>query len=117
MLESRQVLIEQTIATALENLCNLDETEKTMLYSRLLQSTDAHEGQITVNAKDQPVMQALLPQLDGKFELLTEPGSFSGGFTMRRGRIEDNLTFDLMVRNLRPQLVALAGRILFPDAD
>ena len=115
-LVARQALIEQVVEDALDKLVNLGDDEKGSLYLKLLQSLGADGGLVTVNAKDQHLMRGLLAKLGGQFELREEPGAFSGGFLLRRGRIEDNLTFDLLVRNKRPQLVALAAGILFPDA-
>jgi V/A-type H+-transporting ATPase subunit E len=115
-LVARQNLIEQVIEFAVDQLCNLGESEKIGLYTRLLQALGAGSGLVTVNAKDQRLMSAVLTPFSGQFELAAEPGNFSGGVMLRRGRIEENLTFDLLVRNKRPQLVALAAGILFPEA-
>ncbi len=115
-LVARQALIEQVVVDAVDQLCNLGSDEKSSLYLKLLRSLGADSGLVTVNTKDQPLMRAVLAKLGGTFELRDEPGNFSGGFQLRRGRIEDNLTFDLLVRNKHPQLVALAAGILFPDA-
>jgi len=61
-------------------------------------------------------MQDVVQALGKDWQLAQEPGPFSGGLVLARGRIVENLTFDLLVRNLRPQLAALAAGILFPDA-
>lgn len=116
LLEARQTLIDEVIAEATRQLSELDAAEKKDLYVRMIQATGASGGAVTTNAADQALMQEVVAVLGKSWELSGEPGTFSGGLILSRGRIEENLTFDLLVRNLRPQLAALAAGILFPDA-
>ena len=117
MLEARQTLIDEAIALAMLQLAELSQAEKSDLYVQLLQSVKATSGLVTVNAADRSLMAGVIARLGGKLELAPEPGDFIGGLLLTRGRIVDNLTFDLLVRNQRPQLAALAAAILFPEAE
>ena len=116
LLETRQAMIDEVLQAALVELCQQDSSAKAELYAGLIASTGAADGQITVNDQDRDLMAALLPKLPGRFELADAAGRFAGGLLLRRGRIEENLTFDLLLRNQRPQLAALAAGILYPDA-
>lgn len=116
LLEARQELIDEVILSATRQLGELSEVEKKDLYVQMAQATGGSGGVLTVNAADQAMMPAVLAALGQGWELAPQPGSFSGGIVVSRGRIQENLTFDLLVRNLRPQLAALAAGILFTDA-
>jgi vacuolar-type H+-ATPase subunit E/Vma4 len=116
LLETRQKVIDEVLLAALDELCQLESQAKADLYAGLIASTGATHGQITVNEQDRGLMAELLPKLPGQFELAEAAGRFAGGILLRRGRIEENLTFDLLLRNQRPQLAALAAGILYPDA-
>ncbi|NLN46683.1 MAG: hypothetical protein GX153_08995 [Clostridiaceae bacterium] len=41
-----------------------------------------------------------------------EPGRFLGGLVLRRGLIEDNLTFEMLTRQSRESLEAYAAGLL-----
>ncbi|NCB00526.1 MAG: hypothetical protein EOM70_14270, partial [Clostridia bacterium] len=116
LLSARQSLIDDVILEATSQLGQLSAPEKKDLYVRMIQATGATGGLLTSNAADLSLMQEVVDALGKDWQLSAEPGSFSGGLILSRGRIEENLTFDLLVRNLRPQLAALAAGILFPDA-
>lgn len=116
LLEARQNLIDEVIADATHQLGELSDPEKKDLYVRMIQATGSSGGTVTANAADLALMQDVVAVLGKGWDLSTEPGTFSGGLSLSRGRIVENLTFDLLVRNLRPQLAALAAGILFPDA-
>ncbi len=117
LLEARQALIDEAMTQALKQLAGLNAVEKASLYKKLLLSVNATDGRVTVNAADRTLMSDLLPEVSSQLELTAETGEFSGGLLLSRGRIVDNLTFDLLVRNQRPQLAALAAKILFPEAE
>lgn len=116
LLEVRQSLIDEVIAGATSQLSQFRDPEKKDLYLQMIQAAGALGGTVVANAQDQAVMQDVVQALGQGWKLQGESGNFSGGLVLSRGRIEENLTFDLLVRNLRPQLAALAAGILFPDA-
>lgn len=114
-LSVRQQLIDQTIAAALTGLRQLPTERKLALYADMIRSLGTREGFVIANADDQDLVRTLLPQLPGSWTLDNQAGTFTGGLVVRRGRIEDNLTFDLLIRDSHPQLAALAASILYPD--
>ncbi|MDD2533205.1 MAG: V-type ATP synthase subunit E [Eubacteriales bacterium] len=117
LLEARQLLIDQAISAALDHLVKLDPLAKSELYQSLIESLGAQDGLITANEQDHALVAQLLKKISGRFELNTVVGSFAGGLLLQRGKVVDNLTFDLLIRNQRPHLAALAASILFPDVD
>lgn len=109
VLQKRQALIDQVLDTALEKACAMPDTEKLERYVRMIRQLDAVSGSITLSAADLGLADKLAETLGDGFLIRTEPGRFAGGLILQRGRIEDNLTFDLIIRNQRPQLSALAA--------
>lgn len=111
-LQRRQRLIDRVIDQALLKVCGSSAADKLELYISLIEITGAKNGIITLSQSDQAIGNELIKRLKGDFSLGDKPGSFSGGLILRRDRIEDNLTFDLIVRNQRPQLSAAAAEAL-----
>lgn len=111
-LQRRQRLIDRVIDQALAGVCNSSTSDKLKLYGSLINKTGAKDGVITLSAADQSIGKDLISKLDGDFSLADDPGTFAGGLVLRRDRIEDNLTFDLIIRNQRPQLSAAAAEAL-----
>lgn len=111
-LQRRQRLIDRVIDQALLKVCSSSTADKLELYISLIEKTGAKDGIITLSQADQAIGNELIKRLKGDFSLADKPGSFSGGLILRRDRIEDNLTFDLIVRNQRPQLSAAAAEAL-----
>jgi hypothetical protein len=64
---------------------------------------------------DQELGPSLLGQLGDKFTLASAAGNFRAGLVVRQGRIEDNLTYDLAIRNSRAELAQLAAELLEKD--
>lgn len=121
---ARQQLIDQVILMAGKQLHAMPDQEKLALYVNMVNSLQAESGEIALAQNDSHLGAALLEKLGPAFTLATQPGEFEGGVVLRRDRIEDNLTFDLMIRHERPRLSALAAQVLFeaqsavlPDLD
>ena len=110
---TRQQLIDQVIAAASQQLNAMPDQDKLALYVRMVTALQADGGEITLSEKDSRLGPALVKQLGESFTLAAQFGHFDGGVILRRDRIEDNLTFDLMIRHERPRLSALAAQALF----
>jgi V/A-type H+-transporting ATPase subunit E len=116
ILQKKQKLIDRVIDQALIQVCSMPADKKLELYESMIRRTGAINGVITLSADDLPLGGQLISKLGSGFELSDIPGSFAGGLVLLRGRIEDNLTFDLIVRNHRPQLSATAASALSATA-
>ena len=113
-LDVRQHLINETIEQTLVKLGQLNDDDKVKLYTQLILASGATSGEITLNQNDARTIGSRLAKAFPAMTLAPAAGTFTGGLVIRRGRIEDNLTFDLLIRNQRPQLAALAAGVLFP---
>ena len=114
-LQQRQKLIDTVLGKALENVCKLSSDKKLELYKSMINTVGAEKGIITLASKDLALAESLINSIGQSFEISDKAGIFAGGLILRRDKIEDNLTFDLIVRNNRPQLSALAAKALPHD--
>lgn len=117
ILSARQALIDEVIAEAEASLSQLPVQERSELYTRLLVE-HASGDETVVFPKDEQafgagVVTAVNRDRNWSLALADEPGSFRTGMILRRDLIETNLTSELLVRSMRPELVSLAARVLF----
>jgi V/A-type H+-transporting ATPase subunit E len=112
ILGTRQEMIDRVFGQALRSLASLPAQEKLDFYQQLIIGTGAEDGEIVLAAADQLLGRDLLARLPGRFTLSSEAGACSGGLILRRGLIEDNLTFERLIDVQRPRLVNLAADLL-----
>ncbi|HHU13448.1 MAG TPA: hypothetical protein GXZ64_09520 [Clostridiaceae bacterium] len=108
----RQGDVDRLIREALDTLRRKSRDERVTLYAGIIRSRGLAPGEIVLGAGDQDIGQALLARLPEGFTLAAESGAFDGGFVVRRGSIEENMTYELAVRNNRPELAQLATRLI-----
>lgn len=113
-LESRQALADRIIYQALELLRKKSAPERVALYAAWIRALGTAEGVITLSAADRAeIGEDLLKALPhGRFTLDPQAGDFSGGVLVTHGRIRDNLTYDVIMRDHRPELAREA--LAFP---
>jgi len=112
LLQARQDQLDQVLDQALASLGQMNAEQKLAFYRGLLSQTGADSGEITLAAGDAALGTRLLASLAGSFTLADQPGQFLGGLILKRGPIEDNLTFGRLMAISRPQMVKLADEIL-----
>lgn len=119
ILSSRQTLIDEVIIQAAERLAALSDDDKTALYSRLLSENAEGSESVVFAGKDAANANRILSSVNKtqNWKLTLDPaaGAFSGGMILRQDLIETNLTFDMLIRSLRPELVGLAAKVLFSE--
>lgn len=109
-LEQKQAYASQILDRALELLQNKPEEEKVRLYVSWISGLGLDQGVITLGARDhEQIGEQLIAALpEGAFSLDGQPGDFAGGLLVTHGRMRDNLTFDRVLRDHRPELARLA---------
>lgn len=117
ILAARQALIDEVIKQAAARLARLPRLEKAALYRRFLEEQAAGSESVVFAGEDQPIAGQIVAAANREkgWHLTVDPtpGNFSGGLILRQDLIETNLTIDLLVRSLRPELVGLAAAALF----
>jgi len=113
LLGARQELVDETIRLALERLAALEPERKLVLYQALIEQSGMAEGEVILSRQDQMLGPRLLLQSRCQISVSEQAGNFAGGLVIRSGLIEENLTFETLIKNDRPALVRLAADILF----
>lgn len=114
-LASRQNAVEQVLAGALSKLQALPAAEKATLYAAMVKQHHLEGGEITLPAADAAVAAPLLEKLGSGFTIAPNAGAFGFGLKVQNGSLRDDLSYELALRDLRPQLSAfIAGLLAAP---
>lgn len=109
-LAGKQEIVDEVVGRALGKLSQQPSEVRVARYAGWIRALNIEEGVITLSALDKAELSdALLKALSpGKFSIAEKEGDFSGGLMVVHGRVQDNLTYDLVVRDHRPELARLA---------
>lgn len=117
-LEYKQEFADQVIERAIELLREQTPQERVRRYASWIRELGLEEGVIALSATDQMELSGdllkALPQ--GRFSIDERPGDFLGGVRITHGRICDNLTYDLVVRDNRQELTRVVFEYLEASA-
>ena len=117
VLSARQTLIDEVIEQAAVRLASLPDEDKSALYKRLLLTYAQGSEAVIFSKQDAALAARILADVNAakNWQLTAAPesGSFSGGLILRQDLIETNLTVELLIRSLRPELVGLTAQALF----
>lgn len=108
-LADKQKIVDEVIARALGKLSAQPAETRAARYAGWIHSLNIEEGVITLSGDELTSLGgALLAALPaGRFSIAEEAGNFSGGLIVMHGRVQDNLTYDLIIRDHRPELARL----------
>lgn len=124
-LAAKQELLEETFATAVEQLCSLPRGEYLALIASL--AAEAAEGgeQMILSPRDaerygtEVILMAntalRAAGKRGELTLSAETRPIPGGFILSSGDVELNCAFDTLVRLRREKLEKEVAKILFPN--
>ncbi len=109
-LAGKQEIVDEVITRALDKLLQEPPEKRVARYADWIHALNIGEGVITLSANEKTALGgALLKALPGgRFSIAEEEGDFTGGLMVAHGRVQDNLTYDLAVRDHRPELARLA---------
>ena len=120
MLQYKREAIEQAFQKALEVLC-AQPSDKQLLGSAASKAI-AGDVQIILNQKDRDafgkqLVDSIQKQLAdaGKtytVSLSSKTASIAGGMILDEGRVETNLSYEILVKNMRDELEAQVARVL-----
>jgi vacuolar-type H+-ATPase subunit E/Vma4 len=109
-LAGKQEIVDEVITRALDKLLQEPPEKRVARYADWIHALNIGEGVITLSANEKTALGgALLKALPGgRFSIAEEEGDFTGELMVAHGRVQDNLTYDLAVRDHRPELARLA---------
>ncbi|MCD6507639.1 V-type ATP synthase subunit E [Candidatus Poribacteria bacterium] len=126
ILQEKQNLIDQVFQIALERLLRMEDEEYRELIREMLKQVVEHgDEEIILCERDksrisQGFIQTLNKELEsegkpGKLTIAEETGDFSGGFILRRGKIELNNSFDALLQAAKDEMRSELSQILFGE--
>lgn len=116
VLRQRQELLDRLIDEALDELIAAPAPEKIERYAAWLEARGIQEGKLRLSPKDKDIGPQLVKALKGDFSL-GDPADIAGGLIVEQGRTIENLSYDLVLRQLRSDLASEAARELFAEAE
>lgn len=108
-LSAKQNDVRRTIDLAVQQLLEDPAEVRVERYVSWIEAHKIKEGVITLSLADQDLADSLLDKLPaGKFTVAATPGKMRGGIIVSHGKMEENLTYDLVIHNYLPRLSQLA---------
>jgi vacuolar-type H+-ATPase subunit E/Vma4 len=114
LLASKQKQVQEVLDAVLKTLADMPDEKKSDLYSKMLESLDDSGEVLCIQFchKDIPIGKTVISKYSS-MELHPLPGGFCGGFILYRNNIEINMTFEMIIRQYRSDLVSIAADSLF----
>lgn len=124
-LATKRELVELAFCEAANKIQDIDDATYLDFMKKLLVSLEETDGELVVSKNDTKITQSLID--DAKAELSTkgidcsitlsqDKGDFSGGFILKRGRIETNCTLDMLVKSAKRDLEQEVAGVLFTES-
>lgn len=121
VLASKQQLVEDTFALALDKLCALPKEEYTALLAKLLAQAGERDGEVIFNQADRAqVGKAAVTAANeaikgGRLTLSEETRDIKGGFILKCGPVELNCALETLVEQEKEAMSVSVANHLFPQ--
>ena len=122
MLQYKRQAIEQAFQKALEVLCAQENDKQVELLSSAAAKYITSDAQVLLNEKDSAAFgQSLIDAISEKLKaqnkpyavsLSQKPASIQGGMILAEGNIETNLSYEILIKNMRDELEAEVAKVL-----
>ena len=122
MLQYKRDVMEQAFCKALEQLCAQDCDKQVELLASAATKYLSGDAQIILNESDKTKFGSkLIEGISAKLNTENKPyrvslseinGSMQGGMILAQGNIETNLSYEILVKNVRDELEAQVAQIL-----
>lgn len=119
ILQEKQQLIDAVFSQALQRICSLPDSEYEALMEDLMVRAAAGGEEVILSPRDRGrISPAFFKRVNARcstpLTLAEETRPISGGFILRKGKIEVNESFDAKVKLLRDSMEKEVAHILFP---
>ena len=122
MLQYKREAIEQAFQKSLEVLCAQDADKQVTLLSDAAVKYLSADAKVILNEKDKAAFgEKLVSEISRKLEaanknysvsLSADAGSMQGGMILAEGSIETNLSYEILVKNIRDELEGEVAKVL-----
>jgi len=119
--EKRKIL-DEVFAQARQRLRNLPDEEYCRLMTKLmLEAVETGDEEIIIDNEEKRIDQKFIKQINrelgpgykGNLRLADERQNLAGGFILKRGRIKNNVSFDVLLAQARKELEIELAKELF----
>lgn len=122
MLQYKREAIEQAFQKSLEVLCAQDADKQVTLLSDAAVKYLSADAKVILNEKDKAAFgEKLVSEISRKLQaanknysvsLSADAGSMQGGMILAEGSIETNLSYEILVKNIRDELEGEIAKVL-----
>lgn len=122
MLQYKREAIEQAFQKSLEVLCAQDADKQVALLSDAAVKYLSADAKVILNEKDKAAFgEKLVSEISRKLQaanknysvsLSADAGSMQGGMILAEGSIETNLSYEILVKNIRDELEGEVAKVL-----
>ena len=122
MLQYKREAIEQAFQKSLEVLCAQDADKQVTLLSDAAVKYLSADAKVILNEKDKAAFgEKLVSEISRKIQaanknysvsLSADAGSMQGGMILAEGSIETNLSYEILVKNIRDELEGEVAKVL-----
>lgn len=122
MLQYKREAIEQAFQKSLEVLCAQDADKQVTLLSDAAVKYLSADAKVILNEKDKAAFgEKLVSEISRKLQaanknysvsLSADAGSMQGGMILAEGSIETNLSYEILVKNIRDELEGEVAKVL-----
>lgn len=122
MLQYKREAIEQAFQKSLEVLCAQDADKQVTLLSDAAVKYLSADAKVILNEKDKAAFgEKLVSEISRKLQaanknysvsLFADAGSMQGGMILAEGSIETNLSYEILVKNIRDELEGEVAKVL-----
>lgn len=122
MLQYKREAIEQAFQKSLEVLCAQDADKQVTLLSDAAVKYLSADAKVILNEKDKTAFgEKLVSEISRKLQaanknysvsLSADAGSMQGGMILAEGSIETNLSYEILVKNIRNELEGEVAKVL-----
>ena len=122
MLQYKREAIEQAFQKSFEVLCAQDADKQVTLLSDAAVKYLSADAKVILNEKDKAAFgEKLVSEISRKLQaanknysvsLSADAGSMQGGMILAEGSIETNLTYEILVKNIRDELEGEVAKVL-----
>ncbi len=123
-LAEKRKILDEVFAQARQQLRNLPDEEYCKFMTKLmLEAVETGDEEIIIDNEEKRIDQKFIKQINrelgpgykGNLRLADEKQNLGGGFILRRGRIKNNVSFDVLLAHARKELEIELAKELFEN--
>jgi V/A-type H+-transporting ATPase subunit E len=124
LLAEKSKILDEVFEKALKQLQSLpDDQYQNLITKLMLEAVETGEEEVIIDKNEKRIDQQLIDKVNEQLssdkksdlKLSDEKQDIEGGFILRRGKIKTNVTFDVLLNNVRKELEIDLAKQLFAN--